>query len=93
MAKRVILGRKLDSAAVDALRDQLLDARAEDVVLDGSRVELLGGLCLELLLSAKSIWAGNGLGFTLETPSAHLTENMSRFGLTDDFLVADGASA
>lgn len=92
MAKRVTLGAKLDSAAADGLRAQLMKASEEDVILDGSAVELLGGLCLELLLSAESLWTAKGLDFALDAASDQLLDNLTRLGLADHF-VAEGAAA
>ena len=87
MAKRVILGPKLDTAASAALRNELLGAEGEDVVLDGSAVELLGANCLELLLGAAALWRKDGHVVSMENASPQMAENLSRFGLTPDLTV------
>ena len=81
MAKRVILSAKLDSAAVGDLREKLMGSVGDDVVLDGSGVEMLGGLCLELLLGARHLWAAGGKSLSIAPSSAELDDNLARFGL------------
>lgn len=83
MAKMVVLDAKLDSAAAEPLRETLLAAEGDDIALDGSGVEQLGGLCLELLMSVRHLWAQTGKTVTLNTPSEQLIEDLGRFGLTE----------
>lgn len=86
MTKQVALETKLDSAAADKLRTDLLGAQDSDVVLDGSAVEQVGGLCLELLMSVRHLWAASGHAVTIENPSEQMLDDLGRFGLThDDF--------
>ena len=89
MTKKVILTAKLDSAAAETLRDQFLDARDQDILLDGSNVDYLGGLCLDLMMSAKHLWSGAGKSFALENPSASLVDDLGRFGLAQDTFAED----
>ena len=91
MAKRVILDPKLDTAAGAALREELLGAVGEDIVLDGSGVSLLGSNCLELMLGVAVIWRRDGHSLTIENASAQMIENLDRFGLTPE-LIAGGTS-
>jgi len=91
MAKRVILGPKLDTAASTNLRDELLRAEGEDIVLDGAHVDMLGASCLEVLLGAVELWRRDGHSVTLENPSPQLVENLGRFGLSPD-LIVEGAT-
>ena len=86
MTTQVALETKLDSGAVDKLRTDLLAVQDSDVVLDGSAVEQLGGLCLELLMSVRHLWAAAGHSVTIENPSEQMLDDLGRFGLThDDF--------
>lgn len=86
MTKWVALDAKLDSAAVDKLRGELLGAQNGDIALDGSSVEQIGGLCLELVMSVRHLWGAAGHAVTLENPSDQMLDDLGRFGLTgDDF--------
>lgn len=91
MAKRVVLGQKLDTAASAGLWDALLKAKGDDIVLDGSHVDMLGAQCLELLLGAVALWRRDGHSVSLEDPSPQMIENLGRFGLTPDLMVEDAA--
>lgn len=87
MVKRVALGRKLDTAASSALRDELLTAADSDIVLDGAEVEQLGALCLEVILSVVALWPKSGHSVSLENPSSQMVDDLGRFGLTPDTLL------
>jgi chemotaxis protein CheX len=86
MAKRVVLSPKLETAGAAALRDEILPAEG-DLVLDGSGVEHLGALALEVLLSAVALHAQAGHAVSLEQASDRMVENLGRFGLTPETLV------
>ncbi|MEM6388047.1 MAG: STAS domain-containing protein [Pseudomonadota bacterium] len=87
MVKQVTLSPKLDTAATAELRKNLLSAKDEDLVLDASSVEMIGGACLELLLSAGVLWKKAGHSITLENPSDQMADDLGRFGLTPDTLL------
>ena len=59
----------LDFAAATPLRQELANLRGEPLELDGSSVERLGGLCLQVLLSAQATWAADGQAFRIVGPS------------------------
>lgn len=82
MAKQVCLAPKLDTASTLALRDEVLAAQGEDLIIDGSQVELLGGLALELLISIGALWRKAGQSVTLDAPSEQLVVELKRLGLT-----------
>lgn len=82
MATRIVLDAKLDTAAVEGLRQSLLENTGKDVTLDGSSVEQMGGLCLELILSARHLWADEDKSISIESPSPKLVDDLGRFGLT-----------
>ncbi len=83
MATKVVLDAKLDSAAAEPLRDALLAAQGDDITLNGSGVEQLGALCLELLMSVRHLWGVAGKTVTLQTPSEQMIDDLGRFGLTE----------
>ena len=87
MAKQISLATKLDTASTAALRDEVLAAQGEDLIFDGSQVEQLGGLTLELLISVGALWRKAGHSVTLDNPSDQLVEELKRLGLTPDTLL------
>ena len=86
MVNRLILGKRLDSAAALQLRDDLAGFEGRTLTLDASKVDLLGGLCLELLLVARQIWTRAGHTFSVENPSQGFTEHLARLGLLPEDL-------
>lgn len=53
------LASVLDLSASANLRAQILEHRGQDLDLDASNVERLGGLCLQVLLSAQQTWTAD----------------------------------
>ncbi|MBF0665794.1 MAG: STAS domain-containing protein [Brevundimonas sp.] len=76
----VALPAVLDIQAAEGLRVQLLGARGRPLTLDGSAVERLGGLCLQVLLSARQTWAADGHRLLVEPASEAFTEQWNAFG-------------
>jgi len=91
MVRRLVLNERLDSVAVDNLRGDLADAEGDDVVLDATAVDFLGGLCLELLLCALQVWPAAGKSIRIENPSHDFRDNLARFGLRPSDLGIEGA--
>ena len=87
MVKKVSLAPKLDTAASAALGTTLIEAQGDDLVLDGSAVQMIGGQCLELLLTAAVIWKRSGHTIELENLSDEMTDDLGRFGVTPDQLL------
>lgn len=87
MVKQVSLAPKLDTAASADLLKSLADAQGEDLVLDAAAVEMIGGSCLEILLSAGAIWAAAGHAISLENASPQMTDDLGRFGLNPESLL------
>lgn len=83
----VNLGPRLDSAAAEGLRDEVCASPDEDLVLECSQVEQLGGLCLEVVMIATSLRHQNNKTVRLDAPSTQMIEDLSRFGLTPDTLL------
>ena len=80
MTAALALPAVLDIQAAEALRVQLLGARGRPLTLDGSAVERLGGLCLQVLLSAQRTWAADGHALVVETASEAFTDQWNAFG-------------
>jgi len=86
MATRVVLNSKLDSAHVESFKGILFKAKDDDIEMDGSAVEQIGGQCLELMMSVRHFWGENGKTVELTNASDQLVEDLACFGLTvEDF--------
>lgn len=70
----------LDLKAAESLKAQLLAHRGRVLVLDASGVERLGGLCLQVLLSARRLWARDEINLRLATPSDSFSSQWAAFG-------------
>lgn len=77
------LPETLDLNAAEPLRQALAEQRGHPVMLDGSQVTRLGGLCLQVLLSARKTWADDGQEFRLEQCSPELFEHLRLLGSQD----------
>jgi chemotaxis protein CheX len=60
----------LDLAAAAPLLAELRSRRGGAMTLDGSNVQRLGGLCLQVLLAAREAWRADGCEFRLQTSDA-----------------------
>ncbi|HEY0438088.1 MAG TPA: STAS domain-containing protein [Phenylobacterium sp.] len=70
----------MDLNAARPLAADLLELRGGAVTLDGSQVTRLGGLCLQVLLSAQATWAADGQAFQVAAPSPEFDQTLSLFG-------------
>ena len=73
----------LDLQQAGPLRDQLLALRGQSVIVDGSAVERLGGLCLQVLISAQQTWARDGLSLVIDEVSESFANQWNAFGASD----------
>ena len=80
MTGDVILPAVLDVHAAGSLKTELLALRGRSVALDASGVERLGGLSLQVLLSAARTWAADGQDFAVAPASAAFVEQCRAFG-------------
>jgi len=79
-AATVALPPVLDLQAADPLRAELLALRGRPLDLDASQVNRVGGLCLQVLLSARKTWESDGLAFQVEQPSDAFVEQVAALG-------------
>jgi chemotaxis protein CheX len=70
----------LDLKEAKILADQLSTVRGRPLKLDASRVERLGGLCLQVLLSARNTWAAENLPIAVVDSSPAFTDALATFG-------------
>ena len=74
------LAEVLDLKAAGPLRDALISARGAPVHLDASGVQRIGGLCLQVLMSARTTWTLDGAALRVVTPSTEFTDGLALFG-------------
>ena len=79
------LGPVLDLKAATPLQAALLARRGHAVEIDASEVQRLGGLCLQVLLSAHKTWADDGAPFGLAPRSDAFNEALKLFGAETRF--------
>jgi chemotaxis protein CheX len=86
------LPETLDLKAAAPLRGTLLEARGAAVEIDASGVQRLGGLCLQVLLSAQATWATDGHPFVISSASTAFAEGVRRMGaqtLAPDLIIQE----
>jgi chemotaxis protein CheX len=69
----------LDLRAAAPLAEEFLRLRGQPVTLDASQVERLGGLCLQVLLSARAAWTADRLRLDVAGRSAAFDEALALF--------------
>jgi chemotaxis protein CheX len=72
---------ELDIKAAGPLAANLLAVRGKDLVLNASRIERVGGQCLQVLLSAAAAWNADGAEMTIEEPSPAFVDAIRIGGL------------
>ena len=70
----------LDLQAAEPLRAELMALRGRPLIIDASQVSRLGGLCLQVLMSARKMWAQDGVSLMVDQPSSAFTEQLTGFG-------------
>lgn len=70
----------LDLQAAEPLRAELMSLRGRPLSLDASQVTRLGGLCLQVLMSARKIWVEDGVSLMVDQPSSGFSEQLAAFG-------------
>lgn len=83
MIDAVRLAPSLDLYAAEPLRVALLGHRGASLAVDGSEVTRLGGLCLQVLISAQKTWAEDGHDFRVGPCSQELKDQLRLFGAAD----------
>lgn len=76
----VNLSPVLDLQAAEPLRAELMALRGRPLTLDASQVTRLGGLCLQVLMSARKTWAEDGLNLTVQQQSSVFSGQLAAFG-------------
>jgi chemotaxis protein CheX len=71
----------LDLSAASPLRENFIGRRGSALRVDASRVERLGGLCLQVLIAARAAWAEDRLELTFDDLSSELQAVLDIFGV------------
>jgi chemotaxis protein CheX len=79
--KTLVLPADLDGVAAVSLYEALTASVGTDLFVDGSHVERIGGLCLQILLSAANSWKVDGGELGLANPSLDLIEGLELLGI------------
>ncbi len=79
--KTLLLPAELDAAAAASLFEVLSSLIGTDIVIDGSRVERIGGLCLQVLLAAVSTWKVDGAVLEFTNLSLDLLAGLELLGI------------
>lgn len=77
---RICLAPALGSAAAADLAGELLAVRGQPVIIDAGAVEQLGGLCLQVLLSASRTWAADNVSYALTPASRAIRDQAAVYG-------------
>ncbi|MEH6677407.1 STAS domain-containing protein [Phenylobacterium sp.] len=88
----VSLCQVLDLQAAEPLRAELMALRGRPLHMDASQVSRLGGLCLQVLLSARVSWAEDGLPLRIEQASEGFLEQLAAFGAPQIDFEPEGAN-
>jgi chemotaxis protein CheX len=64
--------------------------RGRPLEVDASQVSRMGGLCLQVLLSARATWIADDIHFSVEQPSDAFIEQMSAFGTPELYFQPEG---
>lgn len=90
MTATLTLPARLDLTAARGLSADLRARADAALIIDASAVEVLGGLCLQLLLAGRQTWARAGLPLTLGPRSAAFDRALAQFGVAPAQLECGG---
>jgi len=83
----------LDLQAAEPLRAELMVLRGRPLSIDASQVGRLGGLCLQVLISARKTWAEDGQSLSVDDPSDAFTEHLASFGDPELCFMPEGGAS
>jgi chemotaxis protein CheX len=87
-SKTISLDNVLDLNAASGLQTQLLALRGSNVAIDGSTVDKVGTLCIQVLMAARKTWEEDKLSLTFSKMSDALTKTMQLSGINYDHMLA-----
>ena len=89
-AQRVVLDAVLDLKAAERLKATLVERRGRPLDIDASAVQRLGGLCLQVLVSAHNTWRVEGVPMRIAASSTEFAETLKLFGADTIFQTSEG---
>ena len=89
-AATIALPERLDTGAAEALHGALMAHDGSAVALEGSAVTMLGGRCLDLLMTARHHWNNGGHGLSVANPSDAMLRDLATFGTDLDAITVGG---
>lgn len=85
MTQVLVLEPSLGLKEAMPLKAALMERRGQPVDVDASNVQRLGGLCLQVLLAARRMWANDHQPLTIKAPSDAFGEAVRLFGAATQF--------
>lgn len=85
MPETLSLPQKLDFAYAPEFLGHLRALRGQSLILEGGNVKVLGGLCAQILLSARHHWHTDGNSLRVDV-SVAMKDDMSRLGINQEML-------
>ena len=89
----LMLPAVLDLRAAAQLKADIQSHAGAALDLDVSRVERLGGLCLQVLIAAEAHWRAAGNGYRLTNAGASFRDDLRLMNATQLLLATDNGSA
>ncbi|MES1200258.1 MAG: STAS domain-containing protein [Pseudomonadota bacterium] len=80
----------LDLKAAAALRQELHTHEGAALDVDASKVERVGGLCLQVLIAAAAAWRQAGRAFRIQNPSLAFADDVALLGATQLLSISEG---
>jgi chemotaxis protein CheX len=84
MTDHLTLPNRLDSSAAPTLTEAILARRGKALVLDAAGVDVIGALCLEVIVAAGRQWEADGIDIRLAEPSDRFAGTAAMLGLRAD---------
>jgi chemotaxis protein CheX len=85
MTQVLVLEPSLGLKEALPLKAALMERRGQPLELDASNVQRLGGLCLQVLLAARRMWAADHQPLTIKAASDAFEEALRLFGAQTHF--------
>jgi len=80
---KIDLPERMDSSVAKDLYSQINSCKGKDVALNGESVRDIGGLCLQVLISAKEEWVREQNAFQIHDASEELQSFLTSVGRGD----------